>query len=109
MIPPSGPKRWACGVTIILSCKVSGVQDLPVYRNRPGGTDHTLHLGPTEAGMGTKGTVASATAPPSCCRKALRHDSRFLDAAARRGADAGSNALLPKSCRGTGFADLVPA
>ncbi len=48
---------------IILSCKVSGVQDLiSVYRELARRTDHTLHLGLTEAGMGTKGTVASATA-----------------------------------------------
>ena len=48
---------------IILSCKVSGVQDLvSVYRELSRRTDHTLHLGLTEAGMGTKGTVASATA-----------------------------------------------
>ncbi|MEO6321182.1 MAG: flavodoxin-dependent (E)-4-hydroxy-3-methylbut-2-enyl-diphosphate synthase [Polaromonas sp.] len=48
---------------IILSCKVSGVQDLvSVYRALSQRTDHALHLGLTEAGMGTKGTVASATA-----------------------------------------------
>jgi (E)-4-hydroxy-3-methylbut-2-enyl-diphosphate synthase len=48
---------------IILSCKVSGVQDLiSVYRELARRTDHSLHLGLTEAGMGTKGTVASATA-----------------------------------------------
>ena len=48
---------------IMLSCKVSGVQDLvSVYRELARRTDHTLHLGLTEAGMGTKGTVASATA-----------------------------------------------
>ncbi len=48
---------------IILSCKVSGVQDLiSVYRELAKRCDHALHLGLTEAGMGTKGTVASATA-----------------------------------------------
>ncbi len=48
---------------IILSCKVSGVQDLiAVYRELARRTNHTLHLGLTEAGMGTKGTVASAAA-----------------------------------------------
>ncbi len=46
---------------IILSCKVSGVQDLiSVYRELAKRTNHPLHLGLTEAGMGTKGTVASA-------------------------------------------------
>jgi (E)-4-hydroxy-3-methylbut-2-enyl-diphosphate synthase len=48
---------------ILLSCKVSGVQDLiAVYRELGRRTDYPLHLGLTEAGMGTKGTVASATA-----------------------------------------------
>ncbi len=48
---------------IILSCKVSGVQDLiSVYRELAKRGDYALHLGLTEAGMGTKGTVASATA-----------------------------------------------
>ena len=48
---------------ILLSCKVSGVQDLiAVYRELAKRCDYPLHLGLTEAGMGTKGTVASATA-----------------------------------------------
>ncbi len=48
---------------ILLSCKVSGVQDLiAVYRGLAQRCDYPLHLGLTEAGMGTKGTVASATA-----------------------------------------------
>ena len=51
------------GNQIILSCKVSGVQDLiAVYRELARRCDYALHLGLTEAGMGTKGTVASATA-----------------------------------------------
>ena len=51
------------GKQIILSCKVSGVQDLiSVYRELAKRCDYALHLGLTEAGMGTKGTVASATA-----------------------------------------------
>lgn len=48
---------------IILSCKVSGVQDLiSVYRGLAARCDYPLHLGLTEAGMGAKGTVASAAA-----------------------------------------------
>jgi (E)-4-hydroxy-3-methylbut-2-enyl-diphosphate synthase len=48
---------------IMLSCKVSGVQDLiAVYQELARRTDHVLHLGLTEAGMGAKGTVASAAA-----------------------------------------------
>ena len=51
------------GDQIILSCKVSGVQDLiSVYRELAQRCSYPLHLGLTEAGMGTKGTVASATA-----------------------------------------------
>lgn len=51
------------GDQIMLSCKVSGVQDLvSVYRALAKRCDYALHLGLTEAGMGTKGTVASATA-----------------------------------------------
>ena len=48
---------------ILLSCKVSGVQDLiAVYRELAKRCDYSLHLGLTEAGMGTKGTVASTSA-----------------------------------------------
>jgi (E)-4-hydroxy-3-methylbut-2-enyl-diphosphate synthase len=48
---------------IVLSCKVSGVQDLiAVYRELARRCDYPLHLGLTEAGMGTKGIVASTAA-----------------------------------------------
>jgi (E)-4-hydroxy-3-methylbut-2-enyl-diphosphate synthase len=48
---------------IMLSCKVSGVQDLiAVYRELGRRCNYPLHLGLTEAGMGTKGTVASSAA-----------------------------------------------
>ena len=48
---------------IVLSCKVSGVQDLiAVYTRLAALGDHALHLGLTEAGMGSKGIVASAAA-----------------------------------------------
>ena len=48
---------------IILSCKVSGVQDLiKVYRDLAQRCDFPLHLGLTEAGMGSKGIVASTAA-----------------------------------------------
>ena len=48
---------------IMLSCKVSGVRDLiAVYRELARRSQYGLHLGLTEAGMGTKGTVASAAA-----------------------------------------------
>jgi (E)-4-hydroxy-3-methylbut-2-enyl-diphosphate synthase len=48
---------------IIVSCKISGVQDLiTVYRRMAALIDYPLHLGLTEAGMGMKGVVASAAA-----------------------------------------------
>ena len=51
------------GDAIVLSCKVSGVQDLiAIYRELAVRCDYPLHLGLTEAGMGSKGIVASAAA-----------------------------------------------
>ncbi|MGO1767165.1 4-hydroxy-3-methylbut-2-en-1-yl diphosphate synthase [Advenella sp. S44] len=51
------------GDAIILSCKVSHVQDLiSVYRSLSARCDYPLHLGLTEAGMGSKGIVASTAA-----------------------------------------------
>ena len=48
---------------IIISCKMSGVQDLiAVYRELAQHCDYALHLGLTEAGMGSKGIVASSAA-----------------------------------------------
>jgi len=51
------------GNRIVLSCKVSGVQDLiAIYRDLSARCDYPLHLGLTEAGMGSKGIVASTAA-----------------------------------------------
>lgn len=51
------------GNCIVLSCKVSGVQDLiGIYRDLATRSDYPLHLGLTEAGMGSKGIVASTAA-----------------------------------------------
>jgi (E)-4-hydroxy-3-methylbut-2-enyl-diphosphate synthase len=48
---------------IVLSCKVSGVQDLiAIYREMARRSNYALHLGLTEAGMGSKGIVASTAA-----------------------------------------------
>ncbi|MCD6043335.1 MAG: 4-hydroxy-3-methylbut-2-en-yl diphosphate synthase, partial [Burkholderiales bacterium] len=48
---------------IVISCKMSQVQDLiSVYRDLAARCDYALHLGLTEAGMGTKGIVASSAA-----------------------------------------------
>ena len=59
--PPSSPKTSGLRHDqIIISAKVSGVQDLvDVYRRLASRCDYPLHLGLTEAGMGTKGIVAS--------------------------------------------------
>ena len=60
----AAPRTSACAHDrIVISCKVSGVQDLiAVYRNLARRCDYALHLGLTEAGMGSKGIVASTAA-----------------------------------------------
>ena len=62
----SAEKAEALGLPrerIVLSCKMSGVQDLiEVYRHLAASCDYALHLGLTEAGMGSKGIVASSAA-----------------------------------------------
>jgi (E)-4-hydroxy-3-methylbut-2-enyl-diphosphate synthase len=57
-------EAWGLGPEkIVLSCKMSQVQDLiAVYRSLGARCDYALHLGLTEAGMGSKGIVASAAA-----------------------------------------------
>ncbi len=56
-------KRGLAHNKIILSCKMSGVQDLiKVYQDLSKRCDYALHLGLTEAGMGSKGIVASTSA-----------------------------------------------
>jgi len=57
-------EKWGLPAnSIVLSCKVSGVQDLiSVYRELAARCDYPLHLGLTEAGMGSKGIVASTAA-----------------------------------------------
>jgi (E)-4-hydroxy-3-methylbut-2-enyl-diphosphate synthase len=56
-------KYGLAGNRIVLSCKVSSVQDLiAIYRDLSTRCDYPLHLGLTEAGMGSKGIVASTAA-----------------------------------------------
>jgi (E)-4-hydroxy-3-methylbut-2-enyl-diphosphate synthase len=51
------------GARIVLSCKVSNVQDLiAIYQELASRSSYALHLGLTEAGMGSKGIVASTAA-----------------------------------------------
>ena len=71
---------------IVLSAKVSGVQDLiDVYRTLASRSRYALHLGLTEAGMGRRGVVSSAAAlSRAVAGRHRRHDSRQPDAVARR-------------------------
>jgi (E)-4-hydroxy-3-methylbut-2-enyl-diphosphate synthase len=57
-------EEWGLGAErIVLSCKMSQVQDLiAVYRSLAARCEYALHLGLTEAGMGSKGIVASSAA-----------------------------------------------
>ena len=66
---------------IILSCKVSDVQDLiAVYRSLAARCDYPLHLGLTEAGMGSKGIVSSTAAMAVLLQEGYRrHDPDFAD------------------------------
>ena len=68
---------------IILSAKVSGVQDLiDVYRELARRCDYPLHLGLTEAGMGSKGIGGSTAAlGVAAAGRHRRHDPRFADPA----------------------------
>ena len=71
---------------IILSAKVSGVQDLiAVYTELAARCDYPLHLGLTEAGMGSKGIVASTAAHGGAAAAGhRRHDPRLAHARAGR-------------------------
>jgi (E)-4-hydroxy-3-methylbut-2-enyl-diphosphate synthase len=83
------------GSQIILSCKVSGVQDLvSVYRELAARCDYPLHLGLTEAGMGTKGTVASSVALGILLQEGIGDTIASRHAAARRIAHAGGGDSL---------------
>jgi (E)-4-hydroxy-3-methylbut-2-enyl-diphosphate synthase len=63
---------------IILSAKVSAVQDLiAVYRELARRSDYALHLGLTEAGMGSKGIVASAAAIGALLQDGIGDTIRF--------------------------------
>lgn len=63
---------------IVLSCKVSGVQELiAVYRDLAMRSDYALHLGLTEAGMGSKGIVASSAALAVLLQEGIGDTIRF--------------------------------
>ena len=83
----SWPRSTGCARDqIILSAKVSGVQDLvDVYRALAARCNYPLHLGLTEAGMGAKGIVASTRgAGRAVAGRHWRHHPRVADARARR-------------------------
>ena len=69
---------------IILSCKVSDVQDLiAVYRGLAARCDYPLHLGLTEAGMGSKGIVSSTAAMAVLLQGCGRTTSTFFQSLAQ--------------------------
>ena len=86
---------------IILSCKVSGVQDLiAVYRELARRCDYPLHLGLTEAGMGSKGIVASTAALSVLLQEGIGDTIRIsLTPGAGRRPHQGSGRRRRKSCR----------
>ena len=70
---------------IIISCKVSEVQDLiGVYGELAQRCNYALHLGLTEAGMGSKGIVASTAGMGVLLQQGIgRYHSSFVDARTR--------------------------
>jgi len=77
---------------IVISCKMSQVQDLiSVYRSLASRCDYALHLGLTEAGMGSKGIVASAAAMAVLLQEGIGDTIRIsLTPEARRRSHPGS-------------------
>jgi hypothetical protein len=65
------------GDRIILACKVSNVQDLIAVYTRTRAADHPLHLGLTEAGMGSKASSRRPRRSRYCCNRASATRSGF--------------------------------
>ena len=95
---------------IILSAKVSGVQDLiDVYRALAEVCDYPLHLGLTEAGMGSKGIVATTAAlAPVLQDGHWRYDPRVADAAAQWRPHRGSDRFRSRSLQSLGIRSFTP-
>src|SRR5438552_19214715 len=74
-----------CGLAhdrIILSAKVSGVQELvAVYRRLAERCDYPLHLGLTEAGMGSKEIIASTAGPAILSKEETGYTTSYLPGA----------------------------
>jgi len=97
------------GNAIVLSCKVSHVQDLiAVYRDLSARCDYPLHLGLTEAGMGSKGIVASTAALAVLLQEGIG-DTIRISLTPEPGVTAAKRWLSRrKSSRPWGFAHLRP-
>ncbi len=85
---------------IILSVKMSGVQDLiAVYRKLAARCDYPLHLGLTEAGMGSKGIVASTAALAVLLQEGIGDTIRISLTRSRAAAGPRRSWWLRKSCK----------
>ena len=90
---------------IIISAKVSGVQDLvDVYRRLAARCDYPLHLGLTEAGMGMKGIVASTAASRFCSRKVSATRFACRSRRSRTAIEPKKCSSRSRSCSRSGFA-----
>lgn len=97
------------GDAIILSCKVSHVQDLiAVYRDLSARCDYPLHLGLTEAGMGSKGIVASTAALAVLLQEGIGDTIRIRSRPSRAATGAAKPSWPRKSCRPWGCAPPRP-
>lgn len=95
------------GEKIILSCKVSSVQDLvAIYRELSKRADYALHLGLTEAGMGSKGIVASTAALSVLLQEGIGDTIRISLTRSRVVRGLRKLLSLRKFCRPWGFVPL---
>ena len=102
----------ACGLghdRIVLSAKVSGVQDLvDVYRRLAARCDHPLHLGLTEAGMGAKGIVASTAGLAILLQEGIGDTIRVSLTPAPRGDRTEEVLVAQQVLQSLGFRSFVP-
>lgn len=95
---------------ILLSCKVSGVQDLiAVYRELGSRSRYPLHLGLTEAGMGTKGTVASSVALGVLLQEGIGDTIRVSLTPARGESRAQEVVIASEILQALGLRNFVPS
>ena len=97
-----GRRSWESHDRIILSAKVSGVQDLiAIYADLGGRCDYPLHLGLTEAGMGSKGIVASTAGMSVLLQQGIGDTIRCRSRRSREGIDRIMSRR--RSCRRWGY------